>query len=180
MRLSQWLLDNCAAVALHERRNRDRASESTTHPIEAARYTGTSREKSTQTRHKQGRDDNTAGSPQPRAKRSNGIVSSLAGEEGKELQGIRFRCDSGQRKRGKAFSAKTFALANKRTGKLSKGLSGRGLPPSIHWIEKGTTWHRIASRRLLAWSVVGGRSRLTKPRYARAVRHPGARRSRSC
>ncbi len=81
----------------------------------------------------------------------------------------------GQRARGKAFNAKTVALANKRTGALSKGLSGRGLPPSIAWIEKGTKPHAIRSRKWMAWTVTKGGSRRTKPLYSRSVRHPGHR-----
>lgn len=99
---------------------------------------------------------------------------SLAKRE-RTYKGSVFVAVIGQRSRSKAFSAKTIALADKRTGKLSKGLSGRGLPPSIGWIEKGTAPHPINSRKLLSWSVGRGRSRFATPRYARSVRHPGSK-----
>lgn len=80
----------------------------------------------------------------------------------------------GQRK-GRQYTARQVASANKKTGLISKGLSGRGKAPAIHWIESGTKPHTIQPKKKprLWWNVIRGGAILSRPRSATRVTHPG-------
>jgi hypothetical protein len=80
----------------------------------------------------------------------------------------------GQR-RNRQYTSRQIASANRKTGLLSKGLSGRGKAPPIHWIEAGTKQHTINPRggNRLWWNVVRGGVLLARPRSAMKVTHPG-------
>lgn len=73
----------------------------------------------------------------------------------------------GQNRKRRSTSKQRARLA--RRGALSRGLSGRGLQPSIAWIEGGTRPHAIrpVSARALYWRSAG------RIRGAHRVRHPG-------
>lgn len=76
--------------------------------------------------------------------------------------------------RDRRSTARQVALAAKRTGRISRGLSGQGKEPAIHWIEAGTSSHRIAPRsaRRLYWNIRKGDVRVPME-SAEAVTHPG-------
>jgi hypothetical protein len=79
----------------------------------------------------------------------------------------------GQRRK-KQFTARQVAAAGRRTGILSKGLSGRGKAPAIHWLESGTKPHRIKkSGSGLLWWNIGKGGYYHSPRAAKQVRHTG-------
>lgn len=66
--------------------------------------------------------------------------------------------------------------SRRRAGMLSRGLSGRGQQPAIHWIEAGTSPHtiRAKNRRRMYWTIGRGGQRISR-RQAVQVRHPGHR-----
>lgn len=79
--------------------------------------------------------------------------------------------------RSRRFTARQVATANRKTGLISKGISGRGQAPPIHFIEKGTKPHaiRAKNKKLLRWNIIAGGVRLRTARVAEAVKHPGTR-----
>lgn len=82
----------------------------------------------------------------------------------------------GQRSRkNRPFTPRQQASANRKTGRISKGLSGQGDAPAIHWLERGTSPHVIRARnkKLLAWNIIAGNKKISPPRFAKVVQHPG-------
>lgn len=77
--------------------------------------------------------------------------------------------------RSKSGTARQIAAANRRTGRVSKGLSGQGFAPAIHWLNSGTKPHaiRAKNKRLMVWNIGANRAVLNPARAAVAVKHPG-------
>lgn len=77
----------------------------------------------------------------------------------------------------KGSTAKQAASAIRKIGSInvSRGLSGRGKPPAVWWLDRGTKAHRIkaVNAKMLWWKIVKGDKDIQPWRSDIQVIHPG-------